>query len=145
VEIPGAVIDYYETVTRTMGGRSATEDFFRLFVVPGMKHCSGGSGAFAVDYLSALEGWVEQGRPPERLIGAHVDDQYLLAHNDDLTKSEADRIWWAALKLPLPLDRQVPVTFTRPVYPYPAVAVYRGSGDPNDVENYSQAGPGNTH
>jgi pimeloyl-ACP methyl ester carboxylesterase len=136
VEIPGAVIDYYETVTRTMGGPAATQDFFRLFVVPGMKHCSGGSGAFAVDYLSALEGWVEQGRPPDRMIGAHVDSHYLLEINNDPTRSEADRIWWAALKLPLPLEQQVPVNFRRPLYPYPGVAVYQGSGDPNHAENY---------
>jgi feruloyl esterase len=136
LEIPGAVIDYYETVTRTMGGPAATQDFFRLFVVPGMKHCSGGSGAFAVDYLSALEGWVEQGRPPDRMSGAHVDSHYLLGINNDPTKSEADRIWWAALKLPLPLEPQVPVNFRRPLYPYPGVAVYQGSGDPNQAENY---------
>jgi feruloyl esterase len=136
LEIPGAVIDYYETVTRTMGGPAATQDFFRLFVVPGMKHCSGGSGAFAVDYLSALEGWVGQGRPPDRMSGAHVDSHYLLGINNDPTKSEADRIWWAALKLPLPLEPQVPVNFRRPLYPYPGVAVYQGSGDPNQAENY---------
>jgi pimeloyl-ACP methyl ester carboxylesterase len=138
VEIPGAVIDYYETVTRTMGGPAATQDFFRLFVVPGMRHCSGGSGAFAVDYLSALEGWVEQGRPPERMMGAHVESHYLLELNTDPTKTESDRIWWAALKLPLPLEPQVPVDFRRPVYPYPGVAVYKGKGDPNDAENYSR-------
>jgi feruloyl esterase len=136
VEIPGAVIDYYETVTRTMGGPAATQEFFRLFVVPGMKHCSGGSGAFAVDYLGALEGWVEQGSPPDRMIGAHVDSRYLLQVNNDPTMSETDRIWWAALKLPLPLQPQVPVDFRRPLYPYPGVAVYKGSGDPNDAENY---------
>jgi feruloyl esterase len=138
VEIPGAVIDYYETVTRTMGGPAATQEFFRLFVVPGMKHCSGGSGAFAVDYLGALEGWVEQGSPPDRMIGAHVDSRYLLQVNSDPTMSETDRIWWAALKLPLPLQQQVPVDFRRPLYPYPGVAVYKGSGDPNDAENYSR-------
>jgi pimeloyl-ACP methyl ester carboxylesterase len=138
VEIPGAVIDYYETVTRTMGGPAATQDFFRLFVVPGMRHCSGGSGAFAVDYLSALEGWVEQGRPPERMMGAHVESHYLLELNTDPTRTESDRIWWAALKLPLPLEPQVPVDFRRPVYPYPGVAVYKGKGDPNDAENYSR-------
>jgi hypothetical protein len=79
-----------------------------------MKHCSGGSGAFAVDYLSALEGWVEQGRAPDQMIGAHLDSHYLLEINSDPTKSETDRIWWAALKLPLPLEQQVPVAFRRP-------------------------------
>jgi feruloyl esterase len=35
-EIP---IDYYELAERAMGGRAATQAFFRLFVVPGMGHC----------------------------------------------------------------------------------------------------------
>jgi feruloyl esterase len=142
VEIPGAAVDYYQTVIRTMGGRAATENFFRLFIVPGMKHCSGGSGAFAIDYLGALETWVAQGKAPDKLMGAHVDSQYLLRLNKDPSRSEADRIWWAALQLPLPLEHDVPVTFSRPVYPYPRVAVYKGRGDPNDAENYSAADSG---
>src|SRR4029077_1447579 len=31
-------IGYYEGVTKTMGGRQQTEDFFRLFLVPGVHH-----------------------------------------------------------------------------------------------------------
>ena len=66
MEIPGAIFDYYETVKRTMAGLAATGDSFRLFVVPRMKHCTGGDGAFAVDYLSYLEGRVEQVRRPTK-------------------------------------------------------------------------------
>ncbi|MDX2221363.1 MAG: tannase/feruloyl esterase family alpha/beta hydrolase, partial [Rhodospirillaceae bacterium] len=40
--VPLNVIDYYELVERTMGGRAQTQDFFRLFMVPGMNHCRGG-------------------------------------------------------------------------------------------------------
>jgi feruloyl esterase len=67
VDLPGPVIDYYDTVEKTMGGRSATQAFFRLFVVPGMNHCTGGDGPYAIDYLDALESWVEHGRAPDQL------------------------------------------------------------------------------
>jgi hypothetical protein len=139
VEIPGAAVDYYETVTRTMGGLGSTQGFFRFFIVPGMKHCSGGAGAFAIDYLSYLETWVEKGVAPEKMVGAHVDSRYLLAHSEDDGKSETERIWLAAVKLAYPLDPTIPVTFTRPVFPYPAVARYAGQGSSNDANNFVPA------
>lgn len=137
LEIPGAIFDYYDTVERTMGGRPSTMDFFRLFVVPGMKHCSSGDGAFAVDFLSYLEAWVEQRRAPDVIIGAHVDRNYLLEHSEDDGESADARVWWAAFKLAYPLDPEIPVTFTRAFYPYPAYAKYKGSGDPNDAQNFA--------
>jgi feruloyl esterase len=139
VEIPGAAVDYYETVTRTMGGLGPTQGFFRFFIVPGMKHCSGGAGAFAIDYLSYLEAWVEKGVAPEKMVGAHVDSRYLLAHSEDDGKSETERTWLAAVKLAYPLDPTIPVTFTRPVFPYPAVAHYAGQGSSNDANNFVPA------
>jgi pimeloyl-ACP methyl ester carboxylesterase len=145
LEFPGGILDYYETVKRTMGGAASTQDFFRLFVIPGMKHCSGGDGAFAVDYLSYLEAWVDHNHPPDRMVGAHVDAGYLLQHSeDDGSSSMKDRIWFAAVKLPIPLDADAPVTFTRPVYPYPLLTRYKGTGDPNDAKNFGPVEPSKT-
>jgi feruloyl esterase len=42
----------------------------RLFMVPGMLHCSGGPGPSSFDMLTALEEWVERGRAPERVIAS---------------------------------------------------------------------------
>jgi hypothetical protein len=123
---PPEATDYYQTVERTMGGRTATQNFFRLFMVPGMDHCTGGAGAFAIDYLSALEAWVEQGKAPDKLVGAHIDDMS----------------WGEAFNFPFPLDpKTTPVAFTRPVFPYPAYAKYKGSGDPNDGANFVAVNP----
>lgn len=68
----GTTVDYYENVEKIMGGHAATQTFLRLFVVPGMNHCTGDDGPFAIDYLSYLEAWVEGGRPPDKMIGAHI-------------------------------------------------------------------------
>ncbi|MGC2523811.1 MAG: tannase/feruloyl esterase family alpha/beta hydrolase [Stellaceae bacterium] len=38
-----------------------TQDFYRLFLVPGMSHCSGGPGSSTFDALTSLEQWVEHG------------------------------------------------------------------------------------
>lgn len=119
-EYPPALVDYYDTVERTTGGRTATQDFFRLFLIPGVKHGTGGDGAYAVDYLSYLEAWVEQGKPPDVMIGAHPDG--LQTGEEDLLK--------------FPLDPSIHIAFTRAFYPYPLYARYKGSGDPNRAENF---------
>ena len=71
-------IDYYESVVRTIGksaGREAaladTQTFYRLFLVPGMQHCSGGPGTDTFDALTALEAWVEQGQAPVSIPATH--------------------------------------------------------------------------
>jgi feruloyl esterase len=65
-------IHYYEQVQQTVG--KSTQDFVRLFLVPGMQHCSGGPGATAFDGVTALERWVEDGVAPVRIIASHVAD-----------------------------------------------------------------------
>ena len=67
--MPLPTVDYYQTMTRTMGGADATTDFARLFMVPGMDHCAGGKGAYAINYMKALEDWVERGQAPQALVG----------------------------------------------------------------------------
>jgi len=71
---PRNIIDYYETVVKTLGGREHTDDFMRLFLLPGVNHCSGGKGADSVDYLAYLEKWVEQGTAPDRMEALHAKD-----------------------------------------------------------------------
>jgi hypothetical protein len=126
-------IDYYESVRAFLGRfpdarRANTDpaDFYRLFLVPGMGHCGGGigpndfgnaRGAGPADaehnILSALEGWVERGMAPEKIIGSG--------------KAVADST----------------KTLTRPLCPYPQTAHYRGTGDPNAAENFTCAAPAN--
>jgi hypothetical protein len=64
-------IDYHAMVERVMGGRKATRDFYRLFMVPGMNHCTGGEGAFQVDWLAALDAWVDRRKAPGKIAGTH--------------------------------------------------------------------------
>jgi feruloyl esterase len=61
-------IGYYEDVMKFIGDRKKTEDFFRLFLVPGVHHGGGGPGFTEFDALTALENWVEKGQAPEKLI-----------------------------------------------------------------------------
>jgi feruloyl esterase len=117
--VPRDAIDYYEMVERTMGGREATQSFARLFLLPGVSHGGRGDiGAGTLDYLGALEAWVEDGKAPDRLIAARMKES---------------QSW--TLEFPFPLDPGK-VQFTRPVYPYPLRAKYEGRGDHNDAVNF---------
>jgi feruloyl esterase len=120
---------YYDEVAAANGGVAATEDWYRLFMVPGMTHCSNGPGASSFggvgqqippsrdaehDVVTALERWVEQGVPPAQFIGTKYIDA------EPTTKT---------------------VAFTRPICRYPAVPQYKGSGDPNDAANFECVKP----
>ena len=43
----------------------------RLFMVPGMGHCSGGPGPYQFDTLTALEQWREKGIAPSQILGTN--------------------------------------------------------------------------
>jgi hypothetical protein len=63
-------IDYYERVTAAIG--PATRDFYRLFMVPGMFHCTRGVGVNTFDPLTALVRWVEHGETPDTIAASRV-------------------------------------------------------------------------
>ena len=43
------------------------DDFFRYFQVPGLAHCSGGSGGQPTSTFQALVDWVEKGAVPDTI------------------------------------------------------------------------------
>lgn len=100
---PINTIAYYEALEAQFGARNVPT-FARLFLFPGMYHCSGGSGPSEFDLLTAIMKWVEKGFAPESVTA----------------KSE---------------------TSTRPVFPYPAVARYTGTGSTAKASSF-EAAPG---
>ena len=59
-------IDYYERMTAANGGSSQVTNWSRLFPVPGMGHCAGGTAALdSFDLLGAVVDWVEKGTAPD--------------------------------------------------------------------------------
>jgi hypothetical protein len=102
-------VGYYEAVTKTMGGRASTEDFFRLFLIPGVHHCQGGPGLTDFDALTLLENWVENGQAPDVLMARR------------LANGAVER--------------------SRPIYPYPVLARYSGSGDPKQAASFGPHDP----
>jgi Tannase and feruloyl esterase len=117
-------VDYFETVVKAQKGMDQTEQFFRVFLAPGLYHCAGGPGASGFggsvaspvtdadhDMTSAVARWAEQGIAPERIVATKYVDN-----------SPAKG-----------------VELQRPLCAYPLVARYKGSGDRNDAANFTCA------
>jgi len=86
-----------------------TQKYARLFMVPGMFHCSGGPGPNVFDALTPLVKWVEQGVAPDTITATKfVND----------TPAQG-------------------VAMTRPLCVYPKVAKYNGSGSTNIAANFT--------
>jgi feruloyl esterase len=84
-----------------------TQEYARLFMVPGMYHCLGGPGPNVFDALTPLVNWVEQGVAPESIIATKFVN-----------------------------DTPPAVQMTRPLCVFPKIAKYKGSGDSNDARNF---------
>jgi len=64
---PLGSIKYYEQVQAR--DRKA-RDFARMFMMPGVLHCFGGPGPDQADWAAVIDGWVEKGQAPERVIAS---------------------------------------------------------------------------
>ena len=120
---PLATVKYYEAIGRAMG-KDVRGQFVRLFMVPGMYHCSGGPGPDLYRDLEALETWVEQGRAPETMIAYKVEnaDQYNARERTGLRAGAR-------------------VIRSRPLCAYPKVARYQGHGSLDEASNFACVAP----
>jgi len=114
----GNTVNYYNSVVDTLG-EEAAGDSVKLYLVPGMDHCSGGEGAYAIDWLTALEDWVEEGESPEALPAEHPAQASGAPGTPTSTGA----------------------TFSRSVCPYPQLARYKGSGDEATAINFECTAP----
>lgn len=59
-------IGYYKKLAAANSGDAS--GFARLFLVPGMAHCSGGVATDSFDMLTAIQNWVEKGTAPDAVV-----------------------------------------------------------------------------
>jgi len=122
--MPGPTLAYWQQALHDNGGAAQLARFARLFLLPGVEHCGGGQGAGDVDYLTALERWVEQDEAPDQLIATRPADSAPAGTHSRRTPATGE------------------VSMRRPVFPYPEVARYSGKGDPLDPASYERIAPG---
>ena len=68
---PGFTLEFYRDAVKIGGGDTETSNWLRLFMAPGMAHCSGGEGPDTFDKVNAMERWVEKGESPNRILASH--------------------------------------------------------------------------
>lgn len=115
---PLGTIAYREAMVGKLGEQRVRQSS-RLYMVPGMLHCDGGTGAYSFgqnstdaradaghDIYTALMHWVEQGTAPSRIVARG----HAVA------------------------DKRVPMS--RPLCPYPQTARYDGTGDRNRAASF---------
>jgi feruloyl esterase len=79
--LPAArTVQFYQELSTLLHGRDKAAANVRLFLVPGMQHCSGGIGPDQFDTLSALEAWAEQGKAPEVIPARTKADTTIAPH-----------------------------------------------------------------
>jgi hypothetical protein len=105
-------VKYYDEALSLMGPEQ-TKSFYKLYMIPGMGHCRGGTGCGNVDWQTYLENWVEGRGEPEAIVGSR---------NAAGNPSDPNNYMTAR---------------TRPLCPYPEVARYLGTGSIDDAANFA--------
>jgi len=111
---PDDTIRWYSELNAQHAGNA--DDFARVYLVPGMGHCSSGPSTEQFNMFEALVAWVEEGIEPDRIIASARSD------NDEIPSD------WSANR-------------TRPLCPFPQVARYNGEGDIEDAASFSCEAP----
>ncbi len=106
---------WWERVDRVERGRA--NDAVRLFMVPGMNHCSGGPATDHFDMLTSLVQWVEEGAVPDSVLATARGPGHPGGANAEVP---AD---WGPLR-------------TRPLCAWPTVARHTGRGALDRAEGF---------
>jgi feruloyl esterase len=131
--LPGQLVDRFAARLNTQGVNATSNaygdrvrQFHRLFMLPSVGHCGGGSGPNSIGggtpeppralrnaethVVSAMIRWVEDGVAPQKIVATRLDASGAIVRQ-------------------------------RPVCPYPAEAVYDGVGNPDSAASFSCATP----
>jgi len=69
---PQASVNFYKRALGATKAPTSGSTWLRLYMVPGMGHCSGGEGPDTFDMMSALDSWVDKGTLPQRIEASKI-------------------------------------------------------------------------
>jgi feruloyl esterase len=64
--VPGEALNYRASLLKATKGNA--DEFYRLYLIPGMAHCGGGTGPGNFSALTPLQDWVEKGIAPHEIL-----------------------------------------------------------------------------
>ena len=107
----GNALRYFDAMRRAVGPRLASST--RLFMLPGVGHCAGGTGPDTIDYFSEIDRWADSGQAPEQIIATKFEKPF------------------AAFGL-----EPGKTLRSRPACAWPKTARYKGAGSTDDAASY---------
>lgn len=152
---PFGTVDYYDTLVQRTGGLRATAQFARLFLFPTVYHCGGGYANSSFDVVLPMVQWVEQGVAPKQIIATDTiagtgtaggtGGTGVSGTSGDTggtgatggtggtgTSGSTGTSGGTGTTGPTPTT----TTVTRPVYPYPLIPSYNGSGPAGEASSF---------
>lgn len=112
----GDTLAYYEAARGAVGARA--DDSVRLFMAPGMAHCSLGHGPDTLNLTPVIDAWVTRSETPTSIL--------------------AEKQEKGLLQL---MGRPGRTLRTRPLCPWPQTARYRGTGSTDEAANFTCEAP----
>lgn len=112
-------------------GADTLAGFERLYLLPGVSHCSGGEGPSNLDLLTPMMAWVEGDEAPEAILTSST------AAVSSFGQPEGDEGRGGGMAIkdlgipPLP-------AMTRPVWPWPATAALRPGADYTKADSWTR-------
>jgi hypothetical protein len=73
--VPQGTINYYQRLRDQMGGQIKTQDFARLFLIPGLDHDFRNPALRPINHFDALIDWVENNQAPEKIKVEHQNNE----------------------------------------------------------------------
>ena len=143
---PLNTIAYRKGVIDVMGQAQA-DQMMRLFLFPGLYHCSGGDGLNTFDIVSPLMAWVEAGQAPDAVVAAHVDVPDFTGPPPGAKGPGGIPLMGPppagkdVHEMPPPPAASARPTRVRPVHAYPKVASYTGAGSTDTPESFAPKTP----
>jgi feruloyl esterase len=134
------LVGYYKDAAKAVGGEQALDKFAKLYKVPGMAHCGGGTGPHdATDQLiEAMIAWVEKGQAPGPVVSHRGKDRAKMLFADPATGTVSGVL--------VPPSTGASRDFL--LCPYPQVATFNQAaaskeGAVNEAANWSCKAPAN--
>jgi feruloyl esterase len=145
---PAMSVAFYQGVQKQLGEK-VTDSFLHLFLIPGVGHCGGGQGFPQVDVLGPLMAWTEMKEAPQMIVAGRTANQQMGRGGPNMAGGRGPGPGapgqggqrgpggpgGGQASRPYAQPAQ-PTVAKRPVYPYPYVAKYKGTGGTDDAASY---------
>jgi Tannase and feruloyl esterase len=137
-------LSYYQAVVKANGGLQSTQQFARYYLLPSVGHCGdvAGTDKGADEYngLGAVVQWTELGQAPNSLVATQYNDETVApTHGGGGPPAGGGAPPTSDLTDAIPAFGTADtsgVHRTLPIFPYPELPAYNGSGNPDSASSY---------